>query len=221
MPRWICPECVQGKHPNCNGQAWDTDNDAPTACQCGHSIKDVMSQMDDEERGFLLIKENYAFRDPFLTAIEHGEQEKIAALLEGHKIEKVADDHLMLDDGTLLKVVPNQGGCSCGAGDYDLTYLNGADNVITKVEFDYRPTGDDDGYGWDNKPEDVGYYRIFVLAEDKKINLLQVDGDDGNGYYGTGFSLLVRKPVVKGKVEQRSLETEPTVADIRKAEQRG
>lgn len=30
----ICPECVQGKHGNCNGEAWDMLVDGPTQCAC-------------------------------------------------------------------------------------------------------------------------------------------------------------------------------------------
>jgi hypothetical protein len=29
-----CPECVQGKHPNCDGYTWDDELDEPTACPC-------------------------------------------------------------------------------------------------------------------------------------------------------------------------------------------
>lgn len=39
-----------------------------------------------------------------------------------------------------------------------------------------------------------GHYRIFVFTENQRINLMQFDGTDGNGYYGTGFWLLVRPP---------------------------
>ncbi|HEY8881917.1 MAG TPA: hypothetical protein VIM47_00805 [Dermatophilaceae bacterium] len=29
-----CPDCEQGKHTNCTGEAWDNDADAPTVCPC-------------------------------------------------------------------------------------------------------------------------------------------------------------------------------------------
>lgn len=29
-----CPECEQGKHPNCDGTTWDYAKDEPTACPC-------------------------------------------------------------------------------------------------------------------------------------------------------------------------------------------
>jgi hypothetical protein len=30
----ICPECMAGKHPNCDGTAWDVVADTETQCQC-------------------------------------------------------------------------------------------------------------------------------------------------------------------------------------------
>ena len=48
----------------------------------------------------------------------YNEQQKdeIAALLLGHRVEKVAEDILVLDNGTELTFIGNDGGCSCGAG---------------------------------------------------------------------------------------------------------
>jgi hypothetical protein len=31
---WVCPECEQGKHGNCNAWAWNFDEDEKTECQC-------------------------------------------------------------------------------------------------------------------------------------------------------------------------------------------
>lgn len=33
-----CPECVAGKHRNCNGQAWDDAEDGLTECRCAHGL---------------------------------------------------------------------------------------------------------------------------------------------------------------------------------------
>lgn len=105
--------------------------------------------------------------------------------------------NLTLSDGTVLKVWGNTGGCICGAGDYLLTELNDVDNVITNVEVEEQPNGDYlpcpecgeegcfDHYGLG------GSYRIFVFAEDRRINLASFEGSDGNGYYGTGWWLTV------------------------------
>ncbi len=121
-----------------------------------------------------------------LAWLHQDDLEDIRDLLLGHKVEKIAHDHLQLDNGTVMKVVGHQGGCSCGAGDYDLTDLNGIDNVITAVSFNSDPAGEEfDGQG---------IYEVFVMAEHKKVRLLAVEGSDGNGYYGTGYTILVRKP---------------------------
>ena len=130
------------------------------------------------------IYATYAYGKKELISLDEEDVEEIRALLLGHRIEKVANDHLLLDDGTMIRVVPNEGGCVCGAGDYELKSLSGVDNIITKVDFVTT-----DRYG-----EDAYLYEVFVVVEDKRINLFAVEGDDGNGYYGTGYQLLVRAP---------------------------
>lgn len=32
----VCPECVNGKHKNCDGNAWDDVEDELTDCRCEH-----------------------------------------------------------------------------------------------------------------------------------------------------------------------------------------
>lgn len=87
-----------------------------------------------------------------------------------------------LDDGTMLLLGGNDGGCSCGAGDYELVRLNDMPiNGITNVEVEVEDTDEYDGHT----------YRIFVLAQDQRFALAEFEGDDGNGYYGTGFWFTV------------------------------
>lgn len=31
---WLNPDCRQGKHRACRGDAWDDDRDEPTTCGC-------------------------------------------------------------------------------------------------------------------------------------------------------------------------------------------
>ena len=139
--------------------------------------------------------------EPDVETLDHDDRDKITELLMGRKVTKVDGEHLLLDDGTVIKAIGHEGGCACSAGDYDLSVLNGVDNIITRVEFDYHPAGDFDPWDGPNEakqcdPEQeeyTGHYRIFVFAEHQKINLMQVDGSDGNGYYGTGYELLVRR----------------------------
>lgn len=108
----------------------------------------------------------------------------IQALFLGRRVVDVDMDQrtLRLDNGALVTITPNEGGCGCGAGDYELTSLRTVDNIITDVRVVNDPSGDDsNGTG----------YRIFVYANAEMINLMSVDGDDGNGYYGTGYHLTV------------------------------
>lgn len=121
--------------------------------------------------------------DKYLS--EHDESE-LSALLVGHRVTKVADDHLLLDDGTVLKFEGNTGCGGCSSGWYELTELNNVDNIITAVEIEALPDND--------YSRDDGVYRIFVFADNKRLNLATFEGTDGNGYYGTGFSILVRPP---------------------------
>lgn len=126
------------------------------------------------------------------TRYWHDEKDKIQALLVGHSVSKVADETLILDDGRRLKFVGNDGGCACDAGCYPLTELNGVDNVITAVEFVDSPSGDD--YDDDDNYVGPGHYKIFVFADNQKVNLATFEGSDGNGYYGTGYFIEVLAP---------------------------
>lgn len=135
-----------------------------------------------------------------MTTYNEDNHEEIAALLVGRRIVAAemgrfdypgrndwtewADGRLTLDDGTALYLTGHEGGCCCGAGDYPLTKVATVDNVITSARVEPDPTGDDHGDG-------EGSYRIFVFAANEEINVAEFVGTDGNGYYGTGFSLTV------------------------------
>lgn len=116
----------------------------------------------------------------------HEEHDLVTDLLMGRTVTKVDDHTLVLDNGIILELPNTEGGCSCSAGDYELTTLNGVDNIITKVEFNDSP-GTAYGSG-------EGLYQIFVYADNARINLATWEGDDGNGYYGTGYTILIKPP---------------------------
>lgn len=103
-----------------------------------------------------------------------------------------AGGKMTLDDGRVVYVAPNQGGCACSAGDYFLKSLERVDNIITRVDFETVEVPDPDypDTSWASNTA----YRIFVFADNERINLLSVEGDDGNGYYGTGYELVVVAP---------------------------
>ena len=111
-------------------------------------------------------------------------EEELKKLLIGHTIKKVKNNTLQLDNGIELIFYGNEGCGGCGAGWYDITELNEVNNIITDVEF------------IDTKKEwDEHCYQIFVYAENKETKLLQCDGDDGNGWYGTGYHIDI---ILKG-----------------------
>lgn len=132
------------------------------------------------------------------------DDEKIKALLLGKRIvtaetgtfkaksaygwDETASGRLVLDDRTEVFVIPNEGGCACSAGDYDLEHLATVDNIITDVRLAAESQPDEYGY------EGPTSYRIYVFADNAEINAVQIDGDDGNGYYGTGYELFVVPP---------------------------
>lgn len=98
------------------------------------------------------------------------------------------EGRLVLDDGTILYLAGNDGGCACSAGCYPLEKVATVANVITSARVEADPHGDGD-YERDN-----GAYRIFVFADAAEINVAEFVGSDGNGYYGTGFALTVIRP---------------------------
>lgn len=125
------------------------------------------------------------------TLYEYNEKE-IEELLLGHKI--VADensDTLILDNGVRLLITPNVGCYGCESGNYYLQHIASVNNAITNVEFvnehEYSDYDDFDA-------EYYQHYKIFVIADGMTTELLDVYGTDGNGYYGTGYTIDVYLP---------------------------
>ena len=110
--------------------------------------------------------------------IYYDEQKELEKLFVGHKVVVVDDETIELDNGVRAKLHGNEGGCLCNSGDYFLTELNGCDNIITSVEVVHEGDYEE-------------HYRLFVFADNKKVNLATFEGTDGNGYYGTGFYIDV------------------------------
>lgn len=105
-------------------------------------------------------------------------------LLFGHSVDKIQGDALILDDGTKLTIIPNEGCGGCPSGHYELEALNECPNMITNVKIEAE-----DG---DESTDTI--YTLFVVAEDNWQSLAVVSGNDGNGYYGTGFTIEVTRP---------------------------
>lgn len=139
-----------------------------------------------------------------VTHLRHHQEDEIRELLMGHSVTKLSDDNLVLDNGVTLQLVGNDGGCGCNSGCYDLTELNGVDNIITDVQFESPGIDDYDGTGG---YEDVsGTYKIFVFADNQKINLAEFYGTDGNGFYGTGYHIYFRPGIIEAPSDSIQIE---------------
>ena len=117
------------------------------------------------------------------TLCECNEKE-IEELLLGHKVTADDYDKLILDNGVVLQIFPNIGCGGCESGNYYLQHISSVNNAITNVEF--VEEFEDDCY--------YEHYKIFVIADGMTTELLDVYGTDGNGYYGTGYTIDVYIP---------------------------
>lgn len=117
------------------------------------------------------------------TLCECNEKE-IEELLLGHKVTVDDYDNLVLDNGVVLQINPNIGCGGCESGNYYLEHIASVNNAITNVEF--VEEFEDDCY--------YEHYKIFVVADGMTTELLDVYGTDGNGYYGTGYTIDVYLP---------------------------
>lgn len=105
-------------------------------------------------------------------------------LLRGRYVTSIDNGTITLDDGTELYIHGNDGCGGCESGWYWLeqVYKQGSRNArIMSAFVDY----DED----DKEPPSV--YTLFVMVDGNptQLPLATVRGDDGNGYYGTGFTL--------------------------------
>lgn len=106
------------------------------------------------------------------------------------EIRSYVDSHttggeITLDDGTKVEFRGVSDCCSA----WDITYLATTDNIITAVEYE-----DDEGEGesYDDEPT---YFKIFVLSGDKRINIMECEGNAGNyPYYATGYYFDIIPP---------------------------
>ena len=90
-----------------------------------------------------------------MRKLVHRDENEIRHLLVGKSVAKITDDSVFLSDGNVLTLGGNDGGCSCGAGDYELSRLNDSINGIMNVEIVQN--------------ECCTLWQIFVLAQDECI----------------------------------------------------
>lgn len=128
-----------------------------------------------------------------LDYIHHSDSKAIAALFVGRKIvvTDLSEQTLTLDNGVKLRIRPNEGSEFSG-GDYFLDSICDFEHAITSVKVESKETAD---YKRSTQ------YTLFVYAAGVKVGnaaknkvkgkVAVVSGDDGNGYYGSGFTIEV------------------------------
>nr|DAV69527.1 MAG TPA: hypothetical protein [Caudoviricetes sp.] len=110
-------------------------------------------------------------------------------ILAGRYVTGIVGDTMVLDDGTHLEFEGNYG-CCCGSGDYDITsmFQRGTPTArIMSAEVEAHDVDPDREYS-------DTVYTLFVIVEDERLPLVECQGNDGNGYYGSGFTVTVTAP---------------------------
>jgi hypothetical protein len=110
-------------------------------------------------------------------------------ILAGRYVTSIVDDTMILDDGTRLEFEGNYG-CCCGSGDYDITSMFQRGTPTARIMSAEVEAYDVDPY---SEYSDT-VYTLFVIVEDERLPLVECQGNDGNGYYGSGFTVTVTVP---------------------------
>lgn len=113
-------------------------------------------------------------------------EDELKKLFVGTQVLHVHENIMTLSNGTVVKVLPNSGCWGCPSGNFYLTdRIKKVDTVITNVKLVEK-----------NK-NDKKTFSLFVYTGGKKQKklkkktLFDVTGSEGNGFYGTGFTLEV------------------------------
>lgn len=134
---------------------------------------------DDYDRGF-----EYSAINPNL----------LKELLVGRRIVEVKDEGydnsgLVLDNGTTIYVVPNEGCGGCTTGRWRIERIDKVDSAITDVRWEEKTFNYDENYEEDCDTR----VKIFVYTESdvEAKEILTLEGYEDNGFYGEGFELFL------------------------------
>lgn len=131
--------------------------------------------------------------------IDYTDTAEIKALFVGRKVVSVDEStrKVTLDNGVVVRVVPNDGCGGCPSGHYDVKSLNmlkNVEHIITAVKVVQIDHPTKDPYDEPDVTYQIAVYAAGVgVKKGRRTNLVELFGTDGNGYYGTGFTLEVTK----------------------------
>ena len=126
-------------------------------------------------------------------------------LLRGRYVTSIDDGTITLDDGTELYIHGNDGCGGCESGWYWLEQVYKQGSRRARIMSAYVTHDEDDA-----DEEAPSVYTIFVMVDGNptQLPLATVRGTDGNGYYGTGFTLtatIQKPPTVTATVTSRDI----------------
>ena len=101
--------------------------------------------------------------------------------LVGKRITKITDEKIVLDNGTVLLIEPNEG-CGGGWAEMDIDPYNpNIEAAVMNVE--YKDTDDilSDSF------------KIFIYMADNTSITMEGNNGNDNGYYGSGFWVSVTR----------------------------
>jgi hypothetical protein len=106
----------------------------------------------------------------------------LACEIVGHRISKISDTSITLDNGNILEFENCEDCCSWFV--YEINNIDINDNIVTKVEVTGDEAPDEGSASW----------TLHILSRDKKVCDIDIDGDATNGYYCHSIELIVKKP---------------------------
>lgn len=115
--------------------------------------------------------------------IDHVDEDSIRETFVGRSIVSATQNCLTLDDGTQVQLKGNNGSWGTADGNYWLDHVTAHPHIITGVALA------------NIKNEDTARtYKLFVYSGATHTEVASFTGDDGNGWYGTGYTLKVLAP---------------------------
>lgn len=103
--------------------------------------------------------------------------------LVGQRITTITDDLIVLDNGTVLDIEPNQGCGDCDTGWAEMEIIPNNPNTeaaVMNVEYE------------DTYKARTDSFKIFIYMANSTITMKGFNGND-NGYYGSGFWVTVTR----------------------------
>lgn len=121
-----------------------------------------------------------------ITLDQNSDDGLYTQILRGRYVTSIDGSTITLDDGTELHIQGNAGCGGCSSGWYWLEETFKRGNRKARIMSAYVACDEDD-----TDEEAPSVYTIFVMVDGNphQLPLATVRGDDGNGYYGTGFTL--------------------------------